>query len=159
MEFRLHIRKLLEAAETKDIDALFDTLDADKGGTLDVPEIQQALKKLQTSAAKAKALEEKMRADLVHFAARVEAAKTAAAATLRMERTQRDLAMVKSGKLPLRDRLGAKLADKATKSTVNEIVSQWGAAGDGEVCAPLHPTSTSYLYPTSSLSPLASFSD
>ena len=30
MQFRLHIRKLLEAADTKDIDALFDALDEDK---------------------------------------------------------------------------------------------------------------------------------
>ena len=49
-----------------------------------------------------------MRATAVHFATRVEAAKVAAAATLRMERTKRDLAMVLSGQLPLRDRLGAK---------------------------------------------------
>ena len=70
--------------------------------------MKHALKTLQAAAAKAAAVAEKMRATAVHFATRVEAAKVAAAATLRMERTKRDLAMVLSGQLPLRDRLGAK---------------------------------------------------
>ena len=203
-----------------------------------MPEMKHALKTLQAAAAKAAAVAEKMRATAVHFATRVEAAKVAAAATLRMERTKRDLAMVLSGQLPLRDRLGAKpppaltlasqsasrsatpslphrrcqaaaatpplpgcccqtaarkgmlhitlrslrsahkaepavtaasyrcqlplpcaclcvtgakLADKGTKSTVNEIVSQWGAAGDGEVCLLCFPPSNSTCFHPTSL--------
>lgn len=43
MEFRQQVRKVLEAADVKDIDALFDHLDADHGGTLDVDELKAGI--------------------------------------------------------------------------------------------------------------------
>ena len=48
MEFRQHVRKLLgkEKADVKQVDELFDSLDEDRGGTLDVDEIRAALKRL-----------------------------------------------------------------------------------------------------------------
>ena len=51
-EFRVFIRKIdgLTGVEDGEIDGLFDSLDADGGGTLDIKELTEALKKLQAAA-------------------------------------------------------------------------------------------------------------
>lgn len=55
MEFRAHVRKVLNkvSVSTKDVDQLFESLDDDHGGSLDVEELTAALKELQTNAAAA----------------------------------------------------------------------------------------------------------
>ena len=58
MEFRQHVRKLLSADKTykidmRQVDELFEELDEDHGGSLDVAELRLALKKLQDSASTA----------------------------------------------------------------------------------------------------------
>ena len=111
----------------------FDTLDADKGGTLDVPEMREALRKLKQAAAKDVAATAAMQAKIAHLQQRADASKAALDATRDLERTKRDLERVKRGEIPLRDRLGAQLADKTKNANVGEIVQQWGAGGDGEI--------------------------
>ena len=57
--FRQHVRKLLEKVDivvpitAKQIDALFERLDQDKGGALEINEVKDALKSLQNAAAAA----------------------------------------------------------------------------------------------------------
>lgn len=54
IEFRQGVRKGLGLqAENKEIDALFDEFDDDQGGTLDAPELKEALKSMQDAAAQA----------------------------------------------------------------------------------------------------------
>ena len=56
MEFRQAVRGSLKLHATNgEIDALFDTLDADHGGTLDLQELKPALMHLQSAAAEAEA--------------------------------------------------------------------------------------------------------
>jgi Ca2+-binding EF-hand superfamily protein len=58
IEFRQGIRKGLGLkAENRDIDAVFDEFDDDGGGTLDAPELKEALKAMQDAAAEAIAME------------------------------------------------------------------------------------------------------
>ena len=62
MEFRQGVRKLIEKADMKHIDALFAELDTDHSGELDIDETRVALKKLQKSATGATKGAEKVRA-------------------------------------------------------------------------------------------------
>ena len=133
MEFRTHIRKLLDNPDTRDIDALFDKLDDDGGGTLDVPEMRAALKKLKDAAIKAKVEETAMLERASHFTSRADAARGAVSAMEQLEAARRELEECKTGKMSLRDRMGVILADKGSKSTVNETVSQWDDDGDGVI--------------------------
>ena len=53
MEFRKSVRTLLPqtgAANNSEVDAMFESLDADKGGTLDVPELKAAFQKCKDEA-------------------------------------------------------------------------------------------------------------
>ena len=55
MEFRQNMRKLVENPDVAEADALFNSLDLDKSGLLDVNEVKIALKKLQREAGSAAA--------------------------------------------------------------------------------------------------------
>jgi len=53
VEFRQGVRGLGLKADNKDIDILFDTIDTDGGGSLDLPELKDALKEMQEKEAEA----------------------------------------------------------------------------------------------------------
>ena len=51
VEFRQGVRGMGIKADNKDLDTLFDSIDADGGGSLDVPELKDALKAMQDAEA------------------------------------------------------------------------------------------------------------
>ena len=51
MEFRGNVRKLLPKADVKEIDALYDTMDDDRSGALEVAEVRVAFKRFAEAAA------------------------------------------------------------------------------------------------------------
>ena len=59
-EFRANVLALGVVAEPEEIDTLFDTLDADGGGELDVPELKELLKKLIDIAKEAQTREKEL---------------------------------------------------------------------------------------------------
>ena len=111
MEFRQHIRKMLEQTDVREIDALFERLDEDGGGTLDVDEMRHALKTLQQSAAKGAAEAADTEKRVRHNRKRHDAARHAADLMRKMDQAKRDADLVRSGKIPLRDKLSAFLID------------------------------------------------
>jgi len=131
MEFRQHIRKMLEQTDVREIDALFERLDEDGGGTLDVDEMRHALKTLQQSAAKGAAEAADTEKRVRHNRKRHDAARHAADLMRKMDQAKRDADLVRSGKIPLRDKLSAFLIDPGKmKMSTNETVTKWDEAGN-----------------------------
>lgn len=60
VEFRQGVRGLGLKADNKDIDTLFDTIDTDGGGSLDLPELKDALKEMQEKELEAMAEESRV---------------------------------------------------------------------------------------------------
>lgn len=134
MEFRQHVRKMIDKTDVKDIDALFDELDDDHGGSLDVPELKAALKKLQKAAEISARKTAAVREQVVLLQSRLEAANHALSLTSELERSKTALEMKKSGDtVPLRERLGMRVNERGIK--VNELVAKWGNK-TGEVPKP-----------------------
>ena len=50
MEFRKHVRQVIEWPDVKDIDDLFQVIDLDGGGTLDAEELTHAMQVLRSEA-------------------------------------------------------------------------------------------------------------
>lgn len=128
------VRKLFpkKAPDGKEVDALFNSLDSDGGGSLDIPELRAAFKKMSdafkgagdaaaTGKAQAAALRAKAAA-LTDDGGVIEATRAfeTACGTLLHMRTNRDI----------RSDLGEALALKGL--TVGAIASKWGG-DDGEV--------------------------
>ena len=123
MEFRQNVRKLINKPDVKEVDALFDTMDEDKGGSLDTSELKAALKKWQTDAA-ASASDGKLRAAFSQasrggteggFDSREY--ETAGDEQDRLERTS-----------PL-----VQESEHGTAKSVTEVMSKWDKSGDGKL--------------------------
>ena len=85
-EFRLKLRELVREATSADCDALFETLDADGGGSLDYEELREALLGLQHQAEAWKELGKSPKAVLLRQRAQV--ADAAATATEQAEQAE-----------------------------------------------------------------------
>ena len=132
MEFRQHVRKLLAKADTTEIDQLFDDLDADHGGTLDVSELKASLRLLKESAQKAADDMERVRKVHDHLMTRLEVAKKAVELTAEYEKLREAAeSQLKPGALSLEQQLGIKLARNGYK--VQEIVAKWADKGASNV--------------------------
>ena len=108
MEFRQSLRnpKLeLVADNVSELDALFDRLDKDKGGSLDLGEVKAAMKIMQTESAHAEKAVEKAKQQASHW--RVRAAQMSDAAE-----TTRELAAAELTLLESRIMLGKEAAPK-----------------------------------------------
>jgi len=130
IEFRQHVRKLLDKSEAKQIDMLFESLDEDHGGTLDLGEIRAALKKLQDSAAVAAKAMVSTRAKMLRFKHLEELAQQALEATRTIEEASKEATLLSSNK-SVSARLGAQILSKRMK--VVDVVQKWDANGDGEL--------------------------
>jgi Ca2+-binding EF-hand superfamily protein len=132
-EFRLNVRKLFPKdtpPKVQDIDALFQSLDDDGSGSLDVAELKAALKKLQDTAASSKAgasLAQERAGELRARAA--ELRNGVLAATIASERALEELQQLQRG--TLRTKLGELLVAKGVK--MGDIVAKWDRSGDGEI--------------------------
>ena len=131
-EFRQHVRKMLDKTNAKEVDALFNELDEDHGGSLDVPEIRAALKKLQNAAAKRAEELAEMRAKADHFQMRANFASKAAQLTGELERTKKELEVQKKGSNnTFGQRLGMKLVGKGIK--VGDLLLKWNDSKSGAI--------------------------
>jgi Ca2+-binding EF-hand superfamily protein len=130
MEFRQDIRKLLGMeTDVREIDALFESLDADSGGSLDASELKLALSTLQECAVRAErdgvAQRERAAAyrDLSAEASRV------AEATRLAEEHARKLEAA-TNKSP-GAQLGSIMTEKGIRAA--DVVAKWDRSGDGEI--------------------------
>ena len=132
MEFRQHVRKLLGKPDSKQVDALFEALDEDHGGSLEVSELKSALKKLQDAASKSGEQAVGIREQAAFFRGRAAVAKEAVDATAISEQVVRDLGALKSNR-SVEARLGMLLSQKVGTMKINDVVSKWDASGDGDI--------------------------
>ena len=123
MEFRANVRKLVpEKVDVKEVDNLFETLDVDKSGEIDISELKLALKRLQDAAAQASAQSEQLRASLEDLHARAARAQNVATLTAQSEQVHRE-------KDELRTKsVGAQLGNILNKKgfKVADLVAKWG---------------------------------
>ena len=131
-EFRVHIRNLFakKPVDTQDVDDLFMTLDDDGGGTLDIPEIKAALKKLKDDAADARAGAGAARARgavLRKKAAIIREGPKVAA--LETEKAATEFKKIRKGTV------GSRLVEFLHLKGIKAVsaVSQWDTSGDGEL--------------------------
>ena len=129
-QFRQNVRKLLDGSNAKEVDALFESLDDDKGGTLDIEELSKALFKFRQATAN---LEQQIQdtrsaAQLLHK--RSEQCMSAAQTTRDAEQADARLEELRNNK-SCGARLGAMLVQRNLK--VADLVKQWDPSGDGDV--------------------------
>ena len=130
LEFRQHVRKLLEKPDSKQIDALFESLDDDGGGTLDVQEIGGALKKVQSAAAQGARLAEGIQEKINRLQSLTSLAQEALDSTMTLEHLGKRVQEL-SGTQPVSSRLGAQILAKRMKAS--DVIQKWDANGDGEL--------------------------
>ena len=127
--FRKHVRATLEWPNVKDIDGLFMELDRDGGGTLDIAELQTAMKKLAEKAKAIDATASVVRDSIQFFQDRIDLATRVADTTAEAEDADRRLEGLRGFKTPSA-KLGAELLRRNTK--ISDLVNSWDAT-DGEV--------------------------
>ena len=130
MEFRLHVRKLLDKADTKSIDALFAELDDDGGGKLDVFELKGAMKALAEASDKYIKSAAGTRARIGNLRTQALEATKTAETTAVSERAIREIESIQQNK-GIDARLGTLLEQKASAMKVSDIVQKWDTSGDG----------------------------
>ena len=130
MEFRQHVRKLLGKPDVKQIDALFESLDEDHGGTLDVSELKNALKTLQVQALDRASKSSHLRALADKYHEHGKQASEVAIATAAFEKASQELDELRGNKT-VAAQIGDCLSRKSMK--VGELVMLWDKNGNGEV--------------------------
>ena len=156
IEFRQHVKKLVPKfkGDMKEVDGLFDSLDADHGGTLDLSELKEAFRKFAEAAKRIKSDAEAMKAESERLRVRGELAKEAMEATKVVEETAEELRSLGSNR-SLDDRLGRFLQEKNIK--IGELVRADTAPSSSPSPSPLFlPSLASTPSHHSSLSPLPS---
>lgn len=123
MEFRSNVRKVVgKATSTKEVDGLFQQLDADQGGTLDVDELTTALSELQAGAAAAAVERENSKVGIDLERQKVESVREVLGKTEDFEAAMAALEAETSDK-----RLAAEIGRTllARKIRLRELVSKW----------------------------------
>ena len=130
-EFRLNLKKLgLEKEDGLEIDRLFDSLDGDKSGSIDIPELRAAFKKLQDDAKQAGGQEGRNTQKAAGLRAVAAAFRAAAAETEAWEEADKGLQALK-GNPSVAARLGNLLTSRNIK--VADAVRKWDTSGDGTI--------------------------
>jgi Ca2+-binding EF-hand superfamily protein len=130
LEFRQNVRRLLDKPDSKQIDALFESLDEDGGGTLDLAEIRSALKRLHTAAV----IGAKEAAEVRSKIERIQEVQTLASEALEITLTVEKATMgveELSSNLSVSARMGAQIIAKRLKPA--DVVQKFDANGDGKL--------------------------
>ena len=136
MDFRKHIRKIVDSPNVVEVDALFCELDADGGGTLDVGELKAAFKKLQQEVVNNSGLVDDMMAKIAILRERAADVESVAATTEQAEKAEAQFSEIRD-KVGVRAKLG-KLFAKSSLKIDATVVASWTAANgekrpDGEL--------------------------
>ena len=123
-------RQLGVKTNNQEMDAYFNSLDTDGGGSLDLIEIKKAVKALRNQGLKANMVAEAARKRASQIRERADLVKQAAEATALAERQEKTLEELIAG-APLDQRLGQLLIKRNLK--VGEVVKLWDKDGDGTV--------------------------
>lgn len=115
MEFRQDVRKLLDKPDVRDIDALFEKLDADNSGSLETDELQLALRKLQEQAKGSASSAEATATGAIALRKRAQQIKEVAAITARAEEAVLKLQEVRT--FSVSQRIGLTMLKKNLKVT------------------------------------------
>ena len=134
MEFRQNVRKLLPTElhaglVISEIDALFNDLDLDKSGALDVGEIKIALKRLQNEAALASVDKANTLLEVEELRKKAKEYESLASLTGELEGAKK--AIEKANSKSVGVQIGAIAVKKGLKPT--DIVKQWDVNGDGRL--------------------------
>ena len=124
------MRNTIDWPQVKDIDALFSSVDTDGGGSLDIPELTQAMQALRDEAKLAEERYSTIRARMVFLQSRIDATLEAADATAEAEQADRQLEELRSNKSAAA-RMGAELLRKNIK--IADLVQTWCDKATGEV--------------------------
>ena len=130
LEFRQHVRKLLEKPDSKQIDTLFASLDDDGGGTLDIMEISSALKKFQQAAIAMGQFAHEMQARIKRIDEVKTAAQEALDSTSSLEHLNQRVKDM-SANPSVASRLGAQILSKRMKAS--DVINKWDSNGDGSL--------------------------
>ena len=134
--FRQHVRKLLEKVDivvpitAKQIDALFERLDQDKGGALEINEVKDALKSLQNAAAAAAKDSGGIREKIERILVREALGKEALTATREMEEANAEMERLLSNKT-VPAKLGVQMLVKRMK--VADVIQKWDPNNEGKL--------------------------
>ena len=129
MEFRQNVRKMLGSkVEVKEVDKMFDELDADKGGSLDLAELRQAFKKLQDKAASAATSAGSVGEQAEFFRRRADLARRSVEPVRAHEKAKKELT-----KLQDNQSLGARIGSWLFGKQIATVIAKWDKSGDGNL--------------------------
>ena len=130
-EFRLHTRKLGLEAETQSVDDLYDSLDLDGSGSLDIEEMKEALKSMQADVKTVKHNVARVEEFASSMRGVAERFRGAAADTAAVEAARRRLESIREAARD--DTTAARLAAavKSQGKEWSELVKTWDVNGDG----------------------------
>ena len=129
MDFRKHVRKVVDWPNVKQVDAYFNEIDTNKGGTLDQKELEKAIKKLQDKAQHVAVATQEVERKCDFIRSRIATAQEVISHTERAEDAMRRLEQIQSNKAPAA-KLGAELLKRGTK--ISDLLKSWESA-NGEV--------------------------
>jgi len=129
MEFRKSVRKVVDWPNVKDIDGLFQELDADSGGTLDLKELAGFMKKLQEEATFAQGQTEVAQERVGRVTVRRDSARLVMDATAEAEKLDSQL-KAEMDNPTIAARLGKELVTKGMK--IADLVNSWEST-EGEI--------------------------
>ena len=124
MEFRQNVRKLVDKQDVKEVDKLFDKLDKDHSGELDMNECKTAIRNLQTTAK-----QDLQQLQIIFERAnelREKASRFQAIADLTRTSEESARALTEENKKSVGAQLGVILVKKGLK--VSDLVAKWGGA-------------------------------
>jgi len=124
MEFRAAVRKLLDGRQldVKEIDRLFNDIDSDRGGEVDISELKAGIRRLHKAAVEATQKADEAKAKAGKLREHVVRAQAVLAATEASEQATKELLGFEKGSL------GAQLGTVVQRKglSVSDIVSKWG---------------------------------
>lgn len=132
MEFRQHIRKMIDKPDTKSIDDLFASLDGNTSASIELADLKTSLKKLTEKAVRNKRDAKGARTRIDLLRERGIQANETAATTATWEQANEEIDAIQKNK-GIEARLGTLLAQKASSMKISDIIQKWDTSGDGVI--------------------------